>query len=203
MRNRWGIAVGVLLGIAFLAFVLPGWATGGRPFWGQTTVQQQPVATATATAQPAPTVTPATATSGQSSDQSASVATGLGCLPTTRASEMVKSSTSVGQLIQSLNEAFDGSGGSIGEQWNVGPHDLLNPGQGGASLVWTDTLNQPWSILTAGQSVARNVFRVMTQGGWGTYIVFTSVRIPTPGRSARLCQAVDLSRDFPGATPVQ
>lgn len=139
------------------------------------------------TAAPQPTLAPTAAPAGPSQAS-------IGCLSTAQAVQMIKTSNSVGEAIKRLNEAFDLSGGNIGEGWLSGPFELRNPGPGGASLVWTDTLGQPWTVLTAGQTVEKNVFGLKTQGGWGTYAVFTAVKVPTPGRSIRLCEAVNLDQ---------
>jgi hypothetical protein len=125
------------------------------------------------------------------------------CVSTQQASDWYKAARNapnnrVGVLLKQLDEVFDPSGGAIGQQWQLGPFDLTNPGPAGASLVWTDTKFFPWQVLTAGQTVKDNVFPVLTQGEWGIYVVFTAVRVPTPGRSARLCDKVDLATHFPG-----
>lgn len=151
----------------------------------------QPGAPARPGATPAPSPAPTT-TAARPAPTPAPAPPAAGCLPTAQAVQMIRAATSVGNLVHRLNEVFDQTGGTIGSQWNTGGFDLTDPGPGGAALVWTDTLSQSWTVMTAGQTVDRNVFPVKTQGGWGTYVIFTSVKVPTPGRAVRLCEKVEL-----------
>jgi len=94
-----------------------------------------------------------------------------------------------GDRIQVLNEIFDDHGGNVGEGWINTPFDLRNPGPGGISLFWTDLLGKSPEILTSGQTLDNNFFGVTRQGGWGVFAAYTAMRIPTPGRSLRLCES--------------
>jgi hypothetical protein len=95
----------------------------------------------------------------------------------------------VGGVIQALDGLYEQHGGSIGETWHTGPRDLT-PGRGGAALIWTNTHHQPVRVLTPGETVEKNVFWVKHEGSWGTMVIYTAVRVPTPGRMMRLCESI-------------
>ena len=122
------------------------------------------------------------------------------CIPTMMVANWAKSE-SVGGLIRQLDEAFATSGGAIGMSYPDRPFQIQDPGPAGAAVLWTNTFHRPFKVLTPGQTVDRTVFKVLTQGSWGTYVVFTAVEVPSPGRWARLCDRIsDLMAVFPDAT---
>lgn len=112
------------------------------------------------------------------------------CLPVEQFAKMwsaTKVSDGPGPLIQLLNNGWDMSQGAIGTQWPVGPQSV-EP----MSIVWTDLLSHPAPAATGKWVPLR------TQGQWGVFAVYTTVEVPTPGRSARLCTSLDPARDLQG-----
>lgn len=112
------------------------------------------------------------------------------CLPLKTFAKMwsaSKASDGPGPLIELLNNSFDMSNGTVGTQWPVGPQ-TVEP----VSVVWTDLLQHPMPAASGKWVPLR------TQGQWGVFAVYTAVTVPTPGRSARLCQSLDPARDLAG-----
>lgn len=146
---------------------------------------------------PAPTATPvpqATTTPAPPAPAGAS------CIPTSLVSGWVKGGAGVGSLINSLNQAFEQQKGTVGETHEVSGFQINNLGPAGAVVVWTDTAHNEFTMVDSSKPVHLNVFKVKTQGSWGTYVVFAPVIVPSPGRLARLCDPIkDLQQVFPGA----
>lgn len=97
-----------------------------------------------------------------------------------------------GPLIQALNEVWDQNGlpggqSRIGTGWLTGPM-AVEP----MSLVWTDLLSNP-APAPYGKWVP-----LRTQGNWGVFAVYDRLVVPTPGRSARMCESLDPEDQLPG-----
>lgn len=141
---------------------------------------------------PSATAIPPTATAPPiPTPQPKPTANPAGCVSKSELLTKLRGNNTVPAVIKVLDGIWDRSGGSVGEGWQTGPYDLTNPGPGGAALVWTNTFHQPVQVLTPGQSAERNVFWVKNEGSWGTMVVYTAVRIPTPGRMLRVCETVN------------
>ncbi len=137
---------------------------------------------------PAPYVPPAAPPAAPPADPPAGPSTN--CLTIAQFQAMWTTSSPAqgpGPLIQTLNNAFDMSGGHIGTQWPNGPM-TVEP----MSLVWTDLLQN------AAPGPAGKWVPLRLQGQWGVYAVYDRVTIPTPGRSARMCTSLDPARDLSG-----
>lgn len=135
---------------------------------------------------PAPVVDPG----AQTAPETTNGGTTAGCLTVDAFASMWKASTASqgpGPLIEALNMAWDGAGGTIGSGWTSGPH-TVSP----MAIVWTDLLhNAP--PAGSGKWVALRV-----QGQWGVFAAYDTVTVPTPGRSAKLCQSLDPAKDLAG-----
>ncbi|GEM_PF-4061387 len=165
----------------------------------------------TAVAQQAPSNPPVTAATGN-------------CLPAAtylsyRTDALAKYPGATQQSLQSrityiinlLDQAFDGSGGSIGEQaQGTLPYRITNVGPAGVGVLWTNTGNSPDTVpgvvdpAKAGD-ITRNFVPVKDlidrpvgspTGGWGVRYVFTSLDMKSGFRVARLCEA--LPQPLPG-----
>lgn len=171
------------------------------PMLSSPTPTAYPVAP-TPTAYPVqPTPTPYAPAAAPTMAPAPTVAPQKVCLPTADVADWRNSSSEVGDLIIRLNEAFDSTGGRVGRTHEKGPFRIqpTDIGSGGAVVIWTDTVHREFRTLD-GQPVDRVVFKILTQGSWGTYVAFGPVEVPSPGRYARLCDSVtDLQSVFPDA----
>ena len=94
--------------------------------------------------------------------------------------------------ISDLDAKFDQSDGSIGEQWSTAPY-TITLGSSGSVVFWTNTLNKPLNKVTASGVIEK----IFLTGGYGIYAAWdTDVSVPTPGRSAWLCEPLDPAHDF-------
>lgn len=92
-----------------------------------------------------------------------------------------------GPLIQALNVVWDAAQGRIGAGWPIGPMTV-----GPNSVVWTDLLHN------AMPATADKWVPLRLQGGWGVYVTYDTVTVPTPGRSATLCEPLNPAVDLVG-----
>jgi hypothetical protein len=96
-------------------------------------------------------------------------------------------------LIQTLDAAFDKSGGSIGTQWLTGPM-VVQP----MSLVWTDLKHQPVTLANGTAASSDKWVPLNAQGTWGVFAVYDTVNVPTPSRTAKMCTSLNPAQDLKG-----
>ncbi len=108
----------------------------------------------------------------------------------------------VGQMIRELNAEWDKCEGCIGKENTTDKSwELRDLGDFDAAVLWTDTTHQKFEALS-GKPIAETVFKINTQGSWGTYLVLAPIKVLTSGRSARLCDLVtDVYATFRKAEP--
>jgi len=98
--------------------------------------------------------------------------------------------------IDELDARFEqgaSSGAWIGEQWATAPN-TIKMGQSGSVVFWTNTFNKPFNKIMASGVIEK----IFLTGGYGIYAAWdTDVNVPTPGRSAWLCERLDPANDFP------
>lgn len=122
--------------------------------------------------------------------------TAQGCLPKSEFVAIMNKwhdsdSNNPSPAIEELDQLFNQE--TIGEAWNEGPY-TISQGFSGSVVYWTNTLGKPINKLTS-SGVTLDLFLT---GGYGIRGAWdTDVEVPTPGRSAWICERLDPERDFP------
>jgi hypothetical protein len=101
-------------------------------------------------------------------------------------------------MINKLDETYEKSGGAVG-MTSTASNWRVDPGPRGAVIVWTNTNHEKF-ITPSGQPISGDVYKLNTQGSWGTYLILAPVNVPSPGRMAKLCELdLNVRATFPNA----